>query len=74
MATEEQEQLQVAVVQQRKSFQTMKDDVYEFSAYKEPKTSPAPLYLAATVMGIAYASINLARNRARTALARRRSR
>jgi photosystem II stability/assembly factor-like uncharacterized protein len=74
MATEEQEQLQVAVVQQRKSFQTMKDEVYEFSAYKEPRTSPLPLYLAATVMGLAYGSIQLARSRARTAFIRNRSR
>ena len=68
------DQLQVAVAKQRKTFQSAKKEIYEFSAYKEPKTSPAPLYLAATVMGIAYASINVARNRARTALARRRSR
>lgn len=74
MATEEQEQLQVAVVQQRKGYQPAQEDVYEFSAYKEPRTSPAPLYVAATIMGIGYASIQLVRNRARTEMARRRSR
>ena len=74
MATEEQEQLQVAVVKQRKTFQSAKEEVYEFSAYKEPRTSPAPLYVAAMIMGLGYASIQLVRNQARTALARKRSR
>jgi hypothetical protein len=74
MATEEQEQLQVAVVQQRKSARTAQEDVYEFSAYKEPRTSPLPLYLAASVLGLAYASVQLARNKARAAFEQRRSR
>lgn len=74
MATEEQEQLQVAVVRQRTTFQSAKEEVYEFSAYKEPKSSPLPLYLAASVMGLAYGSIQIARNRARAAFVRSRSR
>ena len=74
MATEEQEQLQVAVVQQRKNTNMAREEVYEFSAYKDPRPSPAPLYVAAAVMGLAYAGINVVRNRARVALAKRRSR
>ena len=73
MATEEQEQLQVATVQQRKKAKHQTEEVYEFSAYKERRPSPAPLYLAAAVMGAAYSALHVVRNRTRTAVARRRS-
>ena len=72
MATEEQEQLQVAVVKQRKNYQPAKEDVYEFSAYKERRTSPAPLYAAAILMGAAYAAAMAVRGRFSHVLARRR--
>lgn len=72
MATEEQEQLQVAVVRQRKNTQLGKEEVYEFSAYKDTRPSPAPLYVAAMLMGLGYGATNLVRGRARTAAARRR--
>ena len=74
MATEEQEQLQVAVVRQRSKFQSAKEEIYEFSVYKDTRPSPAPLYLAAMVMGAAYAAVHTLRGRTSTALARRRSR
>ena len=72
MATEEQEQLQVAVVRQRTSTKLGKEEVYEFSAYKERRPSPAPLYLAAAVMGAAYASLHVVRSRARTVISKKR--
>ncbi|MBW3594518.1 MAG: hypothetical protein KY391_02980 [Actinobacteria bacterium] len=73
-ATEEQQQLQVAVARQRSRFQSAKEEVYEFTAYKDNRPSPAPLYLAAMVMGAAYAAVHGLRRKPRVALARRRSR
>lgn len=72
MATEEQEQLQVAVVRQRTKTSMAKEEIYEFSVYKERRPSPAPLYLAAMVMGAAYAAVHSLRGRTRTSVARRR--
>lgn len=74
MATEEQEQLQVAVVKQRSRFQSAKEEIYEFSVYKDTRPSPAPLYVAAMMMGAAYAAAHGLRRRTRTALARNRIR
>ena len=74
MATEEQEQLQVAVARQRSRFQSAKEEIYEFSSYKEKRPSPAPLYLAAMVMGAAYAAAHGLRNRTRVSLVMKRFR
>jgi len=72
-ATEEQEQLQVAVARQRSRFQSAKEEIYEFSAYKENRPNPAPLYLAALVMGAAYAAAHGLRSKLRLSPALRRS-
>lgn len=74
MATEEQEQLQVAVAKQRSRFQSAKEEIYEMSAYRESRPSPAPLYAAAAIMGLAVAGARSMRGRARVAVARRRVR
>ena len=72
MATEEQEQLQVATAQQRSRFQSAKEDLYEFSAYKDNRSNPAPLYAAAVLLGAAYAASTVLRERLRIVFERRR--
>ena len=72
IATEEQEQLQVAVAQQRSRFISAKEELYEFSAYKESRPSPAPLYIAAAIMAAAYAAVHSLRGRTSVAVNRRR--
>ncbi|MGH2807203.1 MAG: hypothetical protein ACRDKT_07995 [Actinomycetota bacterium] len=74
MATEHQEEVQVAVAKQRSTFQTAKEETYEFSAYRDDKPAvPVALYLSAGAMALAYAFVATARNRARSlAFSRRR--
>ena len=74
MATEEQEQLQVAVVKQRSTFSSEREEIYEFSSYSEKRraATPAFLYLSAGAMAAAYASVMVARQRAKLALQRKR--
>ena len=72
MATEEQEQLQVAVARQRSKTSMAREEVYEFTAYKDSRPSPAPLYLAALVMGAAYAAVHTLRTKLRISPATRR--
>jgi len=74
LATEEQEQLQVAVARQRSRFQSAREEIYEFSVYEDKRPNPAPLYLAAMVMAAAYASVHGLRRKSRIALASRRPR
>ena len=73
MATEHQEELQVAVVRQRSTSPMAKEEVYEFSVYKEKKpVVQAALYLSASAMALTYAFMATARHKARGAYARRR--
>jgi hypothetical protein len=72
MATEHQEELQVAVVRQRTVSPMAKEEVYEFSVYRERKPLvPVALYLSAGAMALTYAFMATARHKTRTAFSRR---
>jgi hypothetical protein len=73
MATEQQEQLQLATAKQRARFQSAKEEEYKFSAYRDDRDlSPAPLYAAALLMSVAFGVASAVRRRAQVALAKRR--
>ncbi|MDQ3940397.1 MAG: hypothetical protein M3238_03490 [Actinomycetota bacterium] len=74
MATETQEEVQVAVARQRSTFSSAREEIYEFSSYKEKPRGVPPgfLYLSAAAMALAYGVAMSARHRVRVALSRRR--
>ena len=75
MATEQQEELQVAVVKQRKNYQPAKEEEYKFSVYRGGRDpSPAPLYAAALLMTIAVGAASATRRRFQVAWVKRRRR
>ena len=70
MATEEQEELQVAIARQRSTFSSAREEVYEMSSYSEKKKAvPVALYVSAGAMALAYGLMVGARNRVRHAVA-----
>ncbi|HET7482826.1 MAG TPA: YCF48-related protein [Actinomycetota bacterium] len=74
IATEEQEELQVATVQQRARYQPKGEDEYRFSSLRETQPSPAPLYTATALLTAAFAVATALRKRAQAAVVKNRSR